>query len=60
MKDEPRGRADKIVAIGLFTEQELKNVGTGLKRLYPITDGGDFDDLLQALDRAAKKGDKWL
>jgi hypothetical protein len=60
MKDEPRGRADKIVAIGLLTEQELKNVGTGLKRLYPITDRGDFDDLLQALDRAARKGAKWL
>ena len=48
MMKPPQPR-EKIVAIGLLTEQELRNVGTGLHRIYPVTDDGSFDDLLMAI-----------
>lgn len=54
MTQPPRRRADQIVAIGLLTAEELRNVGTGLHRIYPVSDDGAFDDLLKALDRKAR------
>jgi hypothetical protein len=56
MTELPRRRADKIVAIGLLTAEELRNVGTGLHRIYPIASDGEFDDLLKAIDRKAREG----
>jgi hypothetical protein len=56
MTDPPRRRADKIVAIGLLTAEELRNVGTGLHRIYPLSDDDTFDELLKAIDRRTRKG----
>jgi hypothetical protein len=52
MTSAPRRQADRIVAIGLLTAEELRNVGTGLHRLYPVHDGA-FDDLLKAISDKA-------
>lgn len=51
----PRRRADKIVAIGLLTAEELRNVGTGLHRLYTVPEDGAFDDLLQAIGERTRQ-----
>ncbi len=48
--------SENIVAVSFLTAEELKNVGTSLKRIYPLPDDGAFDDLLKALDRAAAAG----
>lgn len=56
MNDRRDRKDDKIVAISLLTAEELKNVGTGLKRLYPLPEDDDFDDLLQQIDRAVRGG----
>lgn len=45
---------DRIVAVALLTAEEKRNLGTGLRRLYPVTDAGDFADLLQAIDQATR------
>lgn len=55
MSSPPRRQADKIVAIGLLTAEELRNVGTGLHRLYPVSDDGAFDDLLKAIGDKARR-----
>jgi hypothetical protein len=47
--------AEKVVAVALLTQEELNNVRTGLKRLYPVPEDGGFDDLLGALERAARR-----
>jgi hypothetical protein len=56
MPELPRRRADRIVAIGLLTAEELRNVGTGLHRIYPVPKDGDFDELLKAIERKARNG----
>jgi hypothetical protein len=45
----PGSGSDRIVAVSFLTEQELRNVATGLKRIYPIDTDGQFDDLLEAI-----------
>lgn len=44
--------SEKIVAVGLLTESNVRALGSSLKKVFPITDDGRFDDLLTALDRA--------
>ena len=41
---------EKIVAIGLLTEANIRLLGKGLKKVIPITDDERFADLLAALD----------
>lgn len=48
-------RAGRIVAVALLDEYEARNVATSIKRLYPVTDDGSFDDILAAIDQAAKR-----
>lgn len=43
---------EKIVAVGLLTESNVRTLGSSLKKVFPITDDGRFDDLLSALDQA--------
>jgi hypothetical protein len=43
---------DRIVAIGLLTQQDVEVLGAGFKRLYPVDPATDFDDLLRAIDVA--------
>lgn len=42
---------EKIVAVGFLTEQNVRTLGSSLKKVFPITDDGRFDDLLKALDQ---------
>ena len=44
--------SEKIVAVGLLTENDVRTLGSSLKKVFPITDDGRFDDLLKALDKA--------
>ncbi|HKX78008.1 MAG TPA: hypothetical protein VJM34_05780 [Novosphingobium sp.] len=55
MEDEPRGRNDKIVAVGLLPKSEMRNFGTRLKQIYSVTDDGSFDSLLQHLAIACRR-----
>lgn len=42
---------DKIVSIGLLTEQDLGRLGDGFSRHFPVTSDDQFADLLAKLDR---------
>jgi hypothetical protein len=42
---------DRIVAVSLLTSEEVRVLGSSLKRVYPLPEDGTFDDLLRALDR---------
>lgn len=44
--------SDKIVAVGLLTESNVRTLGSSLKKVFPITEDARFDDLLKALDQA--------
>jgi len=44
--------SERIVAVGLLTESNVRTLGSSLKKVFPITDDTRFDDLLQALDKA--------
>jgi hypothetical protein len=52
--NRPPQSTQRIVAIALLDEQELRNVATGFRRVFPLPDRGDFDDLLIAIERLAK------
>jgi len=41
---------DKIVAVGLLTEHDVRVLGQGFNRLFPVEDASSFDDLIAALD----------
>jgi len=43
---------EKFVAIGLFTAPEFARWGDKLRHVYPVTGNREFDDLLEAIDRA--------
>lgn len=51
----PGADYERIVAVSFLSQEELRNVGTGLKRVYELPHDGEFDDLLKALDRAGAK-----
>jgi len=42
----------RIVAIGLLTEHEVRLLGRGFDRAFPIDDDNVFEDLLRAIDQA--------
>jgi hypothetical protein len=44
---------DKIVAVGLMTEADMKCWGHKLRRLYKAEASPNFDDLLRAIDSAS-------
>ena len=43
---------DRIVAIGLVSARDLKLLGAGFKRAYPVDDAADFTDILRRIDQA--------
>ena len=45
-------KSERIVAVGLLTEEDLRMLGGGFRRSYPVRSDATFDDLLQAIDRA--------
>jgi hypothetical protein len=40
-----------IVAVGLLTREEVRNLGGSLKLVFPLPSDGRFDDLIRSLDR---------
>ncbi len=47
-------RPGEIVAIALLDQQEVDNLATGFRRLYPLPADGDFDDLLSQIRETAR------
>lgn len=45
----------RIVAIGLLTEHELRLLGQGFDRAFPIDDDNVFEELLRAIDEAERQ-----
>ena len=43
---------NRIVAVGLLTEQELTLLGPTFTRLWPVENAPAFDDLIRAIDEA--------
>jgi hypothetical protein len=46
--------SEKIVAIGLLTETNVRMLGGSLKKVFAIAEDGRFDALLKALDEAER------
>lgn len=45
--------SDRIVAVGFLTQNDLKVLGEGFDRMFPVDDAAGFDDLLAKLDGIA-------
>jgi hypothetical protein len=43
---------ERVVAIGLLTDRDLRVLGPTFKRVWPIDDAPAFPDLLRAIDEA--------
>lgn len=43
---------ERIVAIGLLTQREVNLLGVTFDRLWPVEEAPEFQDLLDAIDRA--------
>lgn len=46
----PSGSSERIVAIGLLTQRDIDVLGSGFRRLFPLTGDQAFDELLGRLD----------
>ena len=44
--------ANRIVAVGLLTEHELKLLGEGFSRVWPVDETPCFEGLIRAIDEA--------
>ena len=45
----------QIIAVGLLTEQELKLLGEGFSRVWPVDEAPCFQGLVQAIDEAERE-----
>jgi len=45
----------RIVAVGLLTEGDLRLLGSGFDRLWPVEQTPQFDELLRAIDEADQR-----
>ena len=43
---------ERIVAVGLLTERDLRLLGARFDRLWPVDQAPEFDELLRAIDTA--------
>lgn len=43
---------EPIVAVGLLTHRDLDRLGDGFRRCFPVSDDGQFEELLRAIDAA--------
>ncbi|HEU4969174.1 hypothetical protein [Sphingomonas sp.] len=50
--------AERIVAIGLLTEQDLDILGTGFRRAFRVDDTPCFDELLEQIDAAERRAEE--
>lgn len=46
---------ERIVAIGLLTEEDVSRLGDTFTRLWPVDRSTDFSDLLRAIDEAEER-----
>ena len=46
---------DRIVAVGLLTQQDLHLLGPTFQRLWPVEDAPRFEQLLDAIDEADRE-----
>jgi hypothetical protein len=46
---------DRIVAIGLLTDDDLSRLGDAFTRVWPVEDSAGFEDLLAAIDEAQER-----
>lgn len=47
--------SERIVAVGLLTARDLEVLGTGFRRMFPLDQDAEFDDLLLAIDQAVAR-----
>ena len=47
--------SERIVAVGLLTNRDLKVLGPTFDRIWPVEDAPHFHELLRAIDDADKK-----
>lgn len=50
----PNTEEKRIVAVGLLTQGDLDNLGSGFKRAIPLDTEDIFRDLLDAIDKAER------
>lgn len=43
---------DPVVAVGLMTARDLEVLGSGFRRYFTVSDEEQFQELLDAIDRA--------
>lgn len=43
---------ERIVAVGLLTQREVTLLGATFDRLWPVEEAPEFQELLEAIDRA--------
>ena len=48
----PPRSSQKIVALGLLTEDDLQKLGSSFSRIYPVDEVPCFGELLHAIDEA--------
>ena len=46
---------ERIVAVGLLTDHDLRLLGSSFERLWPVDEAPCFDGLLQAIDDADRE-----
>lgn len=46
---------ERIVAVGLLTQQDLNVLGPTFQRAWPVEDAPSFEGLLRAIDEAERK-----
>ena len=47
--------SDRIVAVGLLTQDDLDRVGSTLKKVFPVQDTPCFTELLRLIDEADRE-----
>lgn len=52
---DPNRRDPRIVAVALLTEPELRMLGQGFDRFYPVDETPCFGELLHAIDEAERR-----
>ena len=46
---------ERIVAVGLLTQEELGRLGDTFNRLWPVQQAPGFEELLEAIDKADRE-----
>lgn len=46
--------SERIVAVGLFTQNDVRLLGPTFDRLWPLEEAPCFNDLLRAIDHAER------